>query len=85
MWNDVDSKVKQGMTGAEQGWRRGRGMWWIESMGKARFTAFSVQLSMESALRQIGHAWLSRSHFWRQASWNLYETHVLREHLFNSW
>ena len=54
-------------------------------MVRARFTAFSVQLSVESAIRQMGHTRLSRSHFWRQASWNLYETHVSREHLVSSW
>ena len=30
---------------------------------------------MESAMRQMGHMRLSRSHFWRQASWNL-DIHV---------
>ena len=35
----------------------------------------SVQSSMESAIRQMGHMRLSRSHFWRQASWNL-DIHV---------
>ena len=34
-----------------------------------------VQSSMESAIRQMGHMRLSRSHFWRQASWNL-DIHV---------